>query len=136
MVQGHAASCNEAVPDRAARDCRTFQNIALFKGMTSLDNIMTGRFTHMTTGFVWQSLWKGKAEAEEVANREKAEEIIDFFEIQHIRKTPVGRLPDGLQKRVELGRGHGPVGPGRGDGLWREDRGRDTAKGSGEPGSD
>ena len=83
---------------------RTFQNIALFKGMSTLDNIMTGRFTHMKTGFLSQALWKGKAEAEEVENRHKAEEIIDFLEIQHIRKTPVGRLPYGLQKRVELGR--------------------------------
>ena len=83
---------------------RTFQNIALFKGMSTLDNIMTGRFTHMKTGFLWQGIWKGKAEAEEVANREKVEEIIDFLEIQAIRKTPVGRLPYGLQKRVELGR--------------------------------
>lgn len=83
---------------------RTFQNIALFKGMTTLDNIMTGRFTHMKAGFFWQGIWKGRAEAEEVANRRKVEEIIDFLEIQAIRKTPVGRLPYGLQKRVELGR--------------------------------
>jgi branched-chain amino acid transport system ATP-binding protein len=83
---------------------RTFQNIALFHGMSTLDNIMTGRFTHMKTSFFSQMIWKGKAEAEEVANRQKAEEIIDFLEIQAIRKTPVGRLPYGLQKRVELGR--------------------------------
>ena len=83
---------------------RTFQNIALFKGMSTLDNIMTGRFTHMNTGFFAQAIWRGKAEAEEVANREKVEEIIDFLDINHIRKTPVGRLPYGLQKRVELGR--------------------------------
>ena len=83
---------------------RTFQNIALFKGMSTLDNIMTGRFTHMKTGFFSQAIWKGAAEAEEVRNREKVEEIIDFLEIQNIRKTPVGRLPYGLQKRVELGR--------------------------------
>ena len=83
---------------------RTFQNIALFKGMSTLDNIMTGRFTHMDTSFLSQTFWFGKAEAEEVENREKVEEIIDFLEIQHIRKTPVGRLPYGFQKRVELGR--------------------------------
>ena len=58
---------------------RTLQNIALFKGMTTLDNIMTGRFTHMKAGFLWQGIWKGKAEAEENANREKVEEIIDFL---------------------------------------------------------
>ena len=58
----------------------------------------------MKAGFLWQGIWKGKAEAEETANRQKVEEIIDFLEIQAIRKTPVGRLPYGLQKRVELGR--------------------------------
>jgi len=83
---------------------RTFQNIALFKGMTTLDNIMTGRLTHMKTNILSQGLWWGRAEKEEVANREFAEKIIDFLEIQTIRKTPVGRLPYGLQKRVELGR--------------------------------
>ncbi|MEL6680502.1 MAG: ATP-binding cassette domain-containing protein, partial [Pseudomonadota bacterium] len=83
---------------------RTFQNIALFKGMSTLDNIMTGRFTHMKENMFWQALWKGRAEREENENREKVERIIDFLEIQAIRKTPVGRLPYGLQKRVELGR--------------------------------
>ncbi|MBT4443680.1 MAG: ABC transporter ATP-binding protein [Oceanospirillaceae bacterium] len=83
---------------------RTFQNIALFKGMSVLDNIMTGRFTHMRKNMLWQALWKGPAEQEEIENREFVEHIIDFLEIQAIRKTPVGRLPYGLQKRVELGR--------------------------------
>ncbi len=83
---------------------RTFQNIALFEGMSVLDNIMTGRLTHMHKGFAAQALWWGAAEAEETANREKVEKIIDFLEIQHIRKTPVGRLPYGLKKRVELAR--------------------------------
>jgi branched-chain amino acid transport system ATP-binding protein len=83
---------------------RTFQNIALFEGMTVLDNIMTGRINHMKAGFLSQALWWGKAAAEEVANREKVEKIIDFLEIQHIRKTPVARLPYGLKKRVELAR--------------------------------
>ena len=83
---------------------RTFQNIALFKGMTTLDNIMTGRLTHMKTNLLSQALWWGSAEKEEVKNREIVEKIIDFLEIQTIRKTPVGRLPYGLQKRVELGR--------------------------------
>ena len=83
---------------------RTFQNIALFDGMSVLDNIMTGRLTHMKSGMPAQAIWKGKAEAEEVANREVVEKIIDFLEIQHIRKTPVGRLPYGLKKRVELAR--------------------------------
>ena len=83
---------------------RTFQNIALFKGMSTLDNIKTGRFTHMSSGILAQAFWKGSAEREEFVNREKVERIIDFLEIQQIRKTEVGRLPYGLQKRVELGR--------------------------------
>jgi branched-chain amino acid transport system ATP-binding protein len=83
---------------------RTFQNIALFDGMSVLDNIMTGRLTHMKAGLLAQAMWWGKAQAEEVENREKVERVIDFLEIQHIRKTPVGRLPYGLKKRVELAR--------------------------------
>jgi branched-chain amino acid transport system ATP-binding protein len=83
---------------------RTFQNIALFKGMTVLDNLMTGRNLKMRCNFLQQALWVGPARREELAHRRAVEEIIDFLEIQHIRKTPVGRLPYGLQKRVELGR--------------------------------
>ncbi len=83
---------------------RTFQNVALFKGMTTLDNIMSGRSLKMHRNFFWQLLWRGPAEREEIEHRKKIEDIIDFLEIQPIRKTPVGRLPYGLQKRVELGR--------------------------------
>jgi branched-chain amino acid transport system ATP-binding protein len=83
---------------------RTFQNIALFKGMTVLDNVMTGRNLKMRCNFLQQALWVGPAKREEIDHRRAAEEIIDFLEIQHVRKTPVGRLPYGLQKRVELGR--------------------------------
>ena len=83
---------------------RTFQNIALFRGMTTLDNIMTGRNTKMSKNFLWQALHFGPARNEELEHRRKAEEIIDFLEIQAIRKTIVSRLPYGLQKRVELGR--------------------------------
>ncbi|MDG4553418.1 MAG: ABC transporter ATP-binding protein [Candidatus Competibacter sp.] len=83
---------------------RTFQNIALFKGMSVLDNIMTGRITRMKASFIEHALWLGRAKREELEHRKKVEEVIDFLEIQHIRKTPVGRLPYGLQKRVELGR--------------------------------
>jgi len=83
---------------------RTFQNIALFKGMSTLDNIMTGRNTHMSKGLFWQALYLGPAQREEIEHREFVEHVIDFLEIQSIRKTPVGRLPYGLQKRVELGR--------------------------------
>ncbi|MCG2585279.1 ABC transporter ATP-binding protein [Massilia sp. TS11] len=83
---------------------RTFQNIALFKGMSVLDNIMTGRNLMMKSHFLLQALYWGPARREEIAHRARVEEIIDFLEIQAIRKTPVGRLPYGLQKRVELGR--------------------------------
>ena len=83
---------------------RTFQNIALFKGMTVLDNVMTGRNLKMRCNFLQQALWLGPAKREEIEHRRAAEEIIDFLEIQHIRRTPVGKLPYGLQKRVELGR--------------------------------
>jgi branched-chain amino acid transport system ATP-binding protein len=83
---------------------RTFQNIALFRGMTVLDNIMTGRNLRMKCNFLQQALYWGSARREEIEHRAKVEEIVDFLEIEHIRKTPVGRLPYGLQKRVELGR--------------------------------
>ncbi len=83
---------------------RTFQNIALFKGMSTLDNIMTGRNLKMKTNIFWQALHVGPARKEELENREAAERIIDFLDIQAIRKKPVGKLPYGLQKRVELGR--------------------------------
>ncbi len=83
---------------------RTFQNIALFEGMSVLDNVMTGRLTQMNAGLLAQAVWWGKAQREEVENRERVERVIDFLEIQHIRKTPVGRLPYGLKKRVELAR--------------------------------
>jgi len=93
-------------PHRAAAQgiARTFQNIALFKGMSVLDNIMTGRNLKMRCGLLRHALYWGPAQREEIAHRLKVEEIIDFLEIQGIRKTPVGRLPYGLQKRVELGR--------------------------------
>ncbi len=93
-------------PHQAASQgiARTFQNIALFKGMSTLDNIMTGRLLKMRRGLMWQALHFGPARDEEIENREFAERIIDFLEIQTIRKTPVGQLPYGLQKRVELGR--------------------------------
>jgi branched-chain amino acid transport system ATP-binding protein len=81
-----------------------FQNIALFKGMTTLDNIMSGRILKMRANFLWQLVHYGPARAEEIRHRQLVEKIIDFLEIQHIRKVVVGKLPYGLQKRVELGR--------------------------------
>ena len=83
---------------------RTFQNLALFKGMSVIDNIMTGRNLKVKSNIFMQALRIGPAEREEVRNREFVEHIIDFLEIQAYRKTPVGQLPYGLQKRVDLGR--------------------------------
>jgi len=93
-------------PHEAAEQgiARTFQNIALFKGMSTLDNIMTGRNLKMRSGIFAQALRWGPALREEIAHREYVERVIDFLEIQHVRKVPVGQLPYGLQKRVELGR--------------------------------
>ena len=83
---------------------RTFQSLALFKGMSVLDNIMTGRNLRMKSNIFQQAIRWGAAEREEIVQREAVERIIDFLEIQAFRKTPVGRLPYGLQKRVDLGR--------------------------------
>jgi branched-chain amino acid transport system ATP-binding protein len=83
---------------------RTFQNLALFKGMSVIDNIMTGRNLKIKSNLLMQALRVGPAQREEEEHREKVEHIIDFLEIQAFRKTPVGQLPYGLQKRVDLGR--------------------------------
>ena len=93
-------------PHEAAKQgiARTFQNIALFKGMATLDNIMTGRNLKMKKNVFWQAIYFGPARKEEMAHREIVENMIDFLEIEPIRKVPVGQLPYGLQKRVELAR--------------------------------
>jgi branched-chain amino acid transport system ATP-binding protein len=93
-------------PHQAATQgiARTFQNIALFRGMSVLDNLMTGRNLKMKRGVLEQALYLGRARREELEHRARVEAVIDFLEIQHVRRTPVGRLPYGLQKRVELGR--------------------------------
>ena len=83
---------------------RTFQNIALFNGMSVLDNIKTGRGLKIKTTFIENGLWFGRARAEELAHRRKVEELIDFLHLEDIRRTPVGMLPYGMQKRVELAR--------------------------------
>ncbi len=86
---------------------RTFQNVALFRGMTTLDNIMTGRNLKMNrwkTNLLPAAVYYGWTRNEEIEHREVVERVIDYLEIEAIRKTPVGRLPYGLQKRVELGR--------------------------------
>jgi branched-chain amino acid transport system ATP-binding protein len=97
---------SEMTPHRAATMgiARTFQSLALFKGMSVLDNIMTGRNLRMKTNLLLQALRIGPADKEELEHRAVVEKIIDFLEIQAYRKTPVGRLPYGLQKRVDLGR--------------------------------
>jgi branched-chain amino acid transport system ATP-binding protein len=83
---------------------RTFQNVALFKGMSVLDNIMTGRLLKMRGSFLLEALYWGPARRQELEHRAFVERLIDFLEIQAIRKMPAGRLPYGLQKRVELAR--------------------------------
>jgi branched-chain amino acid transport system ATP-binding protein len=83
---------------------RTFQNIALFPHMTVIENILTGRHVRMKRGWMAGAFWIGPAKKEEMANRHKVEDIIDFLEIEQWRKYPVGLLPYGIQKRVELGR--------------------------------
>ena len=83
---------------------RTFQNIALFRGMTVLDNLMLGRHVHMKTGVLGAFAYWGFAQKEEVAHRRRVEDIIDFLRIQDLRRRPTGSLAYGLQKRVELGR--------------------------------
>jgi len=96
---------NLSPPDVAALGiARTFQNVALFKGMSVLDNIMTGRLLKMRGSFLLEALYWGPAKRQELEHRAFVERIIDFLEIQAIRKTAAGRLPYGLQKRVELAR--------------------------------
>src|SRR5439155_2305 len=87
---------------------RTFQNIALFRGMTVLDNLLLGRHVHMKTGVLSAFAYWGLAQKEEVAHRKRVEEIIDFLRIQDLRRRPTGSLAYGLQKRVELGRARPP----------------------------
>jgi len=105
-ADGKQASFDHMSPRRAAEMgiARTFQSLALFKGMSVLDNIMTGRNLRMKSNILLQAVRFGPALAEELQHRAYVEQIIDFLEIQAYRKTPVGRLPYGLQKRVDLGR--------------------------------
>ena len=101
---GQTFSHRESHPVAVMGVARTFQNLALFKGMSVLDNIMTGRNLRMKSNLFLQAIRLGPAEREEIEHRKRVEEIIDFLEIQPYRKTPVGQLPYGLQKRVDLGR--------------------------------
>jgi branched-chain amino acid transport system ATP-binding protein len=100
------ADVSHSAPSRIAElgVARTFQNIALFKGMTVLDNLMLGRHVHMKSGVFASFVYWGLAQKEEVAHRRRVEDIIDFLKIQDLRRRPTGSLAYGLQKRVELGR--------------------------------
>lgn len=93
-------------PDKMAERgvARTYQNIELFQGMSVVDNLMLGRHRHMRAGALAGGIFLGRARREELANREVIEEVIDFLELEHVRRSPVGLLPYGLQKRVDLGR--------------------------------
>jgi branched-chain amino acid transport system ATP-binding protein len=105
-IQLDGADVTHLAPSHiAARGvARTFQNIALFRGMTVLDNLMLGRHVRMRSGVLASFLYWGLAQREEVAHRRRVEDIIDFLKITHLRRTPTGALAYGLQKRVELGR--------------------------------
>jgi len=100
------ADVTHTAPSRIAAlgVARTFQNIALFRGMTVLDNLMLGRHVHMKSGVLASFVYWGLAQREEVAHRRRVEDIIDFLRIQDLRRRPTGSLAYGLQKRVELGR--------------------------------
>jgi branched-chain amino acid transport system ATP-binding protein len=103
---GHRHELTKARPARIARwgVARSFQNIELFKHMTVLDNMMLGRHVHMRHGVVSSLAWFGPARRQEIEHRELVEEVIDFLEIEAVRKKPVGALAYGVQKRVEMGR--------------------------------
>ncbi|MGE5829306.1 MAG: ABC transporter ATP-binding protein, partial [Micromonosporaceae bacterium] len=88
----------------AAGMARTFQNVELFANLTVLDNLMLGRHTHLRYGTLAAIAWRGRARKEELAARQAVEEIVDFLELEQWRRLPVGLLPYGVQKRVELGR--------------------------------
>ncbi|HEY7867985.1 MAG TPA: ABC transporter ATP-binding protein [Methylomirabilota bacterium] len=100
------ADVTRTAPSRIAElgVARTFQNIALFRGMTVLDNLMLGRHVRMKAGVLTSFIYWGLAQREEVSHRRRVEDIIDFLKIQDLRRRPTGSLAYGLQKRVELGR--------------------------------
>ena len=102
----HGETLSKITPNIAAQKgiSRTFQNLALFKRMSALDNVLVGRKLHSKANFIDIAFQLPKAKREETENRQKCEEIISFLEIDEIKNTPVGKLPYGLQKRVELGR--------------------------------
>jgi branched-chain amino acid transport system ATP-binding protein len=107
---GHITFAGESVVGRRPVDvaklgiARTFQNLGLFTNLNVIDNLMLGRHLLMKTGFVAGALWFGRARREEIHHRARVEEIIDFLDLQTHRHQPVGMLPYGIQKRIELGR--------------------------------
>jgi branched-chain amino acid transport system ATP-binding protein len=104
LFKGH--ELNKLAPFRIAQlgIARTFQNLALYTGMSVVNNLMAARHIHMEYGMISSALYYGRAQREEVKHRKVVEDIIDFLEMEHIRKAIVGALPHGLRKRVELGR--------------------------------
>src|SRR5579862_5957223 len=104
MFESHDITHKRPAEIAALGIARTFQNIALFVGMTVLDNIMLGRHVHMRSGVLSSLIYWGMAQKEEVANRARCEELIEFLELQDLRKQPTAGLAYGLRKRVELGR--------------------------------
>ena len=104
LYQGHDLTRTQTHKIASLGIARTFQNIALYTGLSTLDNLMAARHIHMKQHSLTSMVYWGAAQREEVAHRQVVEEIIDFLEIAHIRKAIVGALPYGLRKRVELGR--------------------------------
>jgi branched-chain amino acid transport system ATP-binding protein len=104
LFEGH--DLTRLPPHRIAQlgVARTFQNIALYTGLSTLDNLMAARHIHMRAGFLQSLAYWGSAHREDMTHRLAVEEIIDFLEIEHVRKAIVGALPYGMRKRVELGR--------------------------------
>ncbi len=102
----HGEDITGWAPHRVARRgvARTFQNLALFNGMTVLDNILLGRHVHMRPGVLRTMLYPWLARPEEIVNREVVEEVIDFMQLEGVRDEPVDAIPLGLKKRVELAR--------------------------------
>src|SRR5258706_4028153 len=105
-ISFEATDITSLPPSRVAElgIARTFQNIALFKGMTVLDNLMLGRHVRMRAGVFAAFVYWGLAQKEEIAHREKVEDLLEFLKLEDLRKLPTGALSYGLQKRVELGR--------------------------------
>jgi branched-chain amino acid transport system ATP-binding protein len=104
VLEGREISAMRPSQIAALGIARTFQNIALFSGLTVLDNLMLGRHVHMRAGVLASALYWGPARKEEIAHRERCEEIIEFLKLQDLRKQQTGALSYGLRKRVELGR--------------------------------